>query len=329
MKTFKIKNRVAEYDVSKIIFGTTYLGNYNNKPEAFSHLQEYYDLGGRCIDSARVYSNLTPDDIYPSESVIGEWLEKTGLRKDIIISTKGAHPPYDDMNCSRLSSRDINYDLNESLKALKTDYIDIYWLHRDDEKVAVEDIIITLNRLIDMGKIKIIGASNWSAKRIAQANNFARENNLIGFSAGQIQWSLAKTSQKELNDDTLICMDKDEYNFYKDNNLSLMAYNSQSKGLFSKLFEYDGDITKLPQKVKDRFLSESNREENLKAFEKVKLLANKYKVSPAVICLSFITNNNLNAGAVIGCSNITQIRDSMCAQDFILLKEEVEYLNNI
>ncbi len=322
MKTFKI----ADMEISSIIFGTTYLGNYNDYDKAFSHLDEYYNYGGRCIDTARIYSNFAPEDICPSETVIGEWLKAKKNRDEIVIVTKGAHPPFGAMDKSRLSYDDIAFDLDESLKALQIDYTDVYFLHRDDGSIPVEQIMTSLNKLVLSGKIKAIGASNWSGRRIAMANEYALNNGLTPFSTSQIQWCLAKASSKDLNDDTLICMDESEFKFYKSSQIPVMAFNAQAKGLFTKLVEFDGDITKLPEKVVDRYLNSDNIEANLAYYEKVIDLSSKHNVTPTVINLAYITSNEITAGAIIGCSNINQIKDSMAASNFTLTKEEIAYL---
>ena len=157
MKTFAIENDHTSLVVSRVIFGTTYLGNLPDPGEAYRQMDRYFELGGRCIDTARIYSNLEPDDRYPSEKRIGEWLRRSGVRKEVVLSTKGGHPPFGRMEDCRLSRRDLWQDLEESLDALQTDYIDLYWLHRDNAAVTVAEVIDTLNEFVDQGLVRCIG----------------------------------------------------------------------------------------------------------------------------------------------------------------------------
>lgn len=325
MKTFQIMNDRHQLKISKLIFGTTYIGNIEQQ-QAFEQMDTYYRLGGRCIDTARIYSNLEPTDKRPSEEVIGEWMEKHHLRQEIVISTKGGHPPYGDMNASRLTKRELETDLQQSLQALKTDYIDLYWLHRDDENLPVGEIMETLHTFVKAGKVRCLGASNWSIDRIEQANQYAKEHQLTPFSASQIQWSLGKTTPKNMSDETLVCMNNENYTQYLKKQIPIFAFESQAKGLFSKLAQMPE--AELPIKVKQRFLAADNRDINLAIASKVMKLAQQYQVSPAVISLAYITCNPLTAGAIIGCSNTKQLEDSMKAADFDLSENEVNWLGD-
>lgn len=323
MKRFLIQNEKHELQVSKVIFGTTYLGNMGEK-EAFPQLDRYFELGGRCIDTARIYSNFEPDDRRPSEEVIGAWFQSTGLRKEIVLSTKGAHPPFGKMDQSRLGRDDLCFDLEQSLNALKTDYIDLYWLHRDDVNVPVEGVVDTLNDFARQGMVRCFGASNWSVERLLEANSYAEKSGQLGFSASQIQWSLALCTPQSLGDPTLVCMTDETRRAYLEHGIPVMAYNAQAKGLFSKLAQCGEED--LPQKVKKRFLCSELRQENLARFHRVMELSKQYGVSPAVITLAFLTGQKLPTGTIIGCSKISQLEDSMMAQDFQLKPEEIRWL---
>lgn len=324
MKTFAIENDHTSLVVSRVIFGTTYLGNLPDPGEAYRQMDRYFELGGRCIDTARIYSNLEPDDRYPSEKRIGEWLRRSGVRKEVVLSTKGGHPPFGRMEDCRLSRRDLWQDLEESLDALQTDYIDLYWLHRDNAAVTVAEVIDTLNEFVDQGLVRCIGVSNWSTGRLLEANAYARKAGKTGFSASQIQWSLARCTPQMLGDETLVCMTEQIRREYEEHQIPVMAYNAQAKGLFSKLAVMPEE--QLPDKVKRRFLSGPYREENLRRAARVMELSRRYGVSPAVVAIGYLTSQTLPAGAIVGCSSIAQLEDSMRAQDFTLTAEEVAWL---
>lgn len=301
--------------ISDIILGGDYIGTLVDKKTAFNMFDIFKDQGGTCIDTANLYTNGL------SEEILGEWLKKSG-RDKIFVSTKGGHPNPETMNISRLSKKELEADLNQSLKRLSTDYADIYFLHRDDTSKPVGEIIETLNTFINQGKIKSLGASNWTAKRIAEANLYAREKGLKGFSFSQIKYSLAQTNPDYCDDPTLVEMNEGEYEFYQKSKVAVFAFASQGKGFFSKLA------------MGEEFLSPKSKEryyctENLKRFKAVEEIKNKYHISSAATVLAYVySDKNINASAIIGAKNKIQLSDCLSASNFVLTPEEIEYLKN-
>lgn len=324
MKTFFIQNPSGQLAVSKLIFGTTYLGNMHDYAPGFEQMDCYFELGGRCIDTARIYSNFEPNDKRPSEEVIGEWMHANGVRKELVLSTKGGHPAYGHMDKPRLSSAELREDLSRSLEALQTDYADIYWLHRDDERVPVGSIMETLHSFVKTGEVRFLGASNWSLKRIAEANAYAAEHGLTPFSASQIQWSYATATPTDMGDETLVCVNEEIYAAHLQNHLPIFAFEAQAKGFFSKISTMPEEA--LPAKVRKRFLNPTNRALNLAKADKVQTLCHKYGVTPAVISLAYITCNPVQAGAIFGCSNLAQLKENMSAMDFELSADDIAWM---
>lgn len=322
MNTFKLYNQNGSIEYSKLAFGTSDMG-YDDPEDAYARLDEYVRLGGRTIDTARVYSLFYPGDERPAERVVGEWLKRTGLRDQLQISTKGCHPCMFTWK-DRVTVQDLDEDVATSLEELGTDHVEIYWLHRDDVKLEVGLIMEGLHKYVKQGVIKQIGASNWTLPRILEANAYAKAHGLTPFSASQIQWSYAKATPKDLGDETLISMDDATFAGYQAADLSVFAYSPQAKGFFSKFLALGEDG--LPEKPKNRFLNDGNRAVNLQKVRNIEAFCKKFNVSPAVACLAYITcNPNLNAGAVIGASRIDQVQDSMNAANFSLTPEEFEY----
>src|SRR5688500_15411709 len=140
--------------VSALCLGTANFGADLNGEEAQTLLDVFVEQGGTFIDSASVYCNWIPGPRSSSEKIIGAWLKETGLRDQLVIATKGAHPELNSMYVSRLSHDEIVADLDASLANLGTDRIDLYCLHRDDVNVPVEGIIDTLHELVKAGKLR-------------------------------------------------------------------------------------------------------------------------------------------------------------------------------
>jgi aryl-alcohol dehydrogenase-like predicted oxidoreductase len=148
---FKYVNGIK---VSSIVLGSDSFGTIIDEQTAFSLMDKFCSFGGNTIDTARIYGAHFGGDAGDSEAVIGKWLSKRGKREDVVISTKCAHPNLATMDISRLSKKEIEDDVDKSLVTLKTDYIDILWLHRDDINVSVDEIIDTLDGLVKKGKIR-------------------------------------------------------------------------------------------------------------------------------------------------------------------------------
>ncbi len=312
MKTITIRSQSHALAVSSVIMGSTYFDTRLPESLVFALLDEYFALGGNCIDTARVYGQPAVGQPSASEEVIGRYLKaRPGLRETMIISTKGGHPPFENMHAPRLDEASLRADLSGSLKSLGTDYADIYFLHRDDPRLPVSQIMPTLDAFVKEGKVRCLGASNWSTARIEEANSYALSHGLTPFSVSQIQWSLAATTPEQCGDDTLVCMTEEEYRWYRDNQFPVLCYSSQSKGFFSKAIAQGTDG--LNEKIRARFLTP----ENLEKLEKVKALCAAQPLSPAAAVLLYLTHNQFPAAAIIGCSSVEQLRDSLSGRDFI------------
>lgn len=144
----------------RIVLGTTKVG-IHGRDSAYEMLDTYVELGGRHIDTAHIYSDWIPGERGRSETVIGEWLKRRGNRDELVITTKGAHPPRDDITNFRSDRASVRSDCEESLKRLGVEQVDLYYLHRDDVNRPVADVVETLEELRREGKIKAYGGSNW------------------------------------------------------------------------------------------------------------------------------------------------------------------------
>lgn len=293
---------------SRILLGTAYFGDGISEQDAFLMMDKFRELGGTHIDTARLYANGI------SEEIVGSWMLSRGAH-EMLVSSKGGYYDMDMGEKPRITEADIRFDLDCSLNALKSDTIDFYWLHRDDENKGVDEIIYFMNALVKEGKIKKFGASNWTSKRIFEANKYAKEKGLMGFSASQIRFNPAYCIGERTG---LIGMDFDEFEFYKKNNMPVVAYSSQAKGFFSKMAEQG--VESLSKKAKKRYLCD----ENLNRLEVLKKLSKKYDVSVAgVICGAFSSFDIPEVFPVIGGSRLAQIVDSLSGKDVKLEKSEL------
>ncbi len=296
---------------SKILLGTAYFGDTISKVEAFAMMDAYYELGGRHIDTAHLYADGE------SEKVVGKWL-KDRKPADMFVSTKGGYYEPDLKELPRINEKEIRSDLEKSLNALGVPQIEFYWLHRDDENTPVSEIIELMNHLVEEGKIKKFGASNWRSERIFLANEYAKENNLMGFSASQIRFNPAYCLGERGG---LVGMDAKEFSFYRQNNMPVVAYSSQAKGFFSKMAEQGEDS--LSEKAKKRYFCE----ENLRRLEIIKKIAKMHHCSVAsAVCGVLCSISEVDVFPVIGGRTVSQIADSMPGADITVSSEEIREL---
>ncbi len=299
---------------SKILLGTAYFGETISEKDSFEIMDVYYEMGGRHIDTARLYAEGE------SEKIIGKWLSERNY-DDIFLSTKGGFQRTSDLPVSRLTEDELRADLEKSLNALKIPTIEFYWLHRDDERLPVSEIITSMNKFVSEGKIKKFGASNWKINRIEEANRYAESNGLMGFSASQIRFSPAIIAPGGNADRTLVDMDKESFYYYADKKMPVAAYASQGKGFFSKMASMgEGGLS---EKSKERYLCE----ENLRRLEKIKTLSEKYNCSIAsAVCGVLCALKDVDVFPIIGGSKTAQIIDSMAGADIALTDEEAKSL---
>ncbi len=302
--------------VSKIVMGGYGMGDEKDYQLTCSQLDYYLSQGGNCIDTARRYG------FGVSEQTIGRWMRERGNRNQIFLCTKGGHPPKESLHISRLSRQEIDSDLEESLRDLGTDRVELYFLHRDDVTRPVSDIMETLDRHVRSGKVLALGASNWSPERIEEANRFARENGLTPFSASQIQWSLARTTPEMLRDDTLQTMNPQAYEWYQREQMPVFSFSSQSSGFFQRYIAHDN----APIDPKIQKWSKYLTPENQKRAERIKELSRETGYSVSGLALAYLTGNLVPTLPIIGCGSMETLRDSLAQTDIVLTQEQIAYL---
>ncbi len=221
-------------DASRIVMGGVQLIDETDTPLSFRLLDTYVDCGGNFLDTANIYGKWLPEARNSSERNIGAWLKARGNRDSLIIGTKGAHPEISTMEVPRMSEPEVRHDLEESLRALGIDRIDLYWLHRDDRNKPVEEILSLLEKFVKEGHIRHYGCSNWRTDRIREAIHISREKGWQGFCANQMQWSMAILNRENIGDKTTVDMDDGMLALHRDTGLAAIPYSSQAMGLFEK-----------------------------------------------------------------------------------------------
>jgi aryl-alcohol dehydrogenase-like predicted oxidoreductase len=299
----------------RIIFGTLPLVNTDAK--TLSLLDSVMEAGCHAFDTAHAYGQGA------SEQVLGDWMQTRGNRSDVIVIDKGAHPAAEG---NRVDPENIRQDLEESLCRLKTDYIDLYLLHRDDPAVAVGPIIEILNDLNNEGKIVLFGASNWTQKRLQEANEYAQISGLSAFSVASNQYSLAIQYDDPYPGTLSINGASDDSAWYKQTQFPLLAWSSLARGFFSGKFNRDNlDAFIDPQSlISIRCYA---REDNFIRLNRARQLAEQRGATVPQVALAYVFQTGLNCFAVTGSLDPVHFRKNIESLEIDLTEEEVSWLD--
>lgn len=320
---------IGDVRVSQLALGCMTFYSPISVADAEYSMDYCLDRGINLFDTARVYGawHDVPNAMGLCERIMGDYFQKRGNRDKIVLATKGAHPPFDDMSKNRLTRKDIAEDLDASLKDLKTDYADIWFLHRDHPDCDLHELMNALNDQVKAGKIRVLGASNWTVKRIREANKIAEENGWAPFKVSQIEWSLAYLGKENVPDPTTVAMDETELAEYKKGDLALMLFSSQARGFFQKAIAAGG-FEELLKNEKTKGVAEKyNYPCNIDRIERVKELAAYYKVDPGAVVVAYLTSQpDFAPIPILGHSRVEQLKEDLTHPDLQLTPYQIREL---
>ena len=291
----------TDLEVSRLCLGTVNYGVTLDQSEVNAQLEAFFSLGGNFLDTAHVYSNWLPGETSRSEKMVGKAL-KAFDRKQVIVSTKGAHFDFAKPEISRVAPENIIKDLGESLDHLDTDYVDLYFLHRDNTAVPVGELIDCLDEQVQKGRIRWIGCSNWTLERVKEAADYSRRTGKARFAVNQLMWSLAKINRSGIPDDYVL-MDEKTMAFSAENAMGIMSYTSLAKGYFTKRWKgmtLGTDLTKVYQNP-----------ENDRIFEEIRALPDAEAVTRH--CLRYFVDQPVVTVPIVSCNHAEQLAECCAA----------------
>ena len=217
--------------IAPLAFGGNVFGWSADEKRSFELLDAFVDAGFNLIDTADVYSAWVPGNRGgESETIIGKWLQRSGKRDKVVISTKVAkwveHPGLSPMNIAQA--------VDGSLQRLQTDHIDLYLAHEDDASVPMEETLGAFGRLIEAGKVRAIGASNFTADRFADALNVSTQHHLPRYEVLQPEYNLVSRADYERDFEPLI----------RRENIGVISYYALASGFLSGKYRSAADLTK-------------------------------------------------------------------------------------
>lgn len=220
-------------EISPLVLGGNVFGWTADKAASFRILDRFAERGGVMIDTADVYSAwVSGHQGGESESVIGEWLRSSGKRDQVLIATKVGMLPGE--GGEKLAPARIAAAAEASLRRLGVETIDLYFAHQDDEDVAQADYLAAFGKLIDAGKVRALGASNFHAMRLKSALDLAAKEGLPHFRVLQPEYNLVsrRKFEGELQD---LCIT---------HNLGVIPYYGLASGFLTGKYRSEADLSK-------------------------------------------------------------------------------------
>ena len=300
MISYVLKNDRYEMKVPALTFGAAGFERNDCDDVYFEFLDKYVELGGWCIDTARVYCDWLENGHDSSEGVIGRWLKARNNRDKICIATKGGHPEMGHMDESRLSREELTKDLEASLRVLGVDYVDIYYHHRPDPETPLEETARALDGIVRSGKALYVGISNYNKEQTIEIAKLFKEMG-TPFIINQRKYSMF---DRTIETDGL----KD---YASKNGIGIITFCPLAQGLLT-----DRYLHGIPQdsriRTDGRFLKENAiTEETLAKINALNEIAKKRGESLAQMALAWILRDGDITSVLIGASKPAQILDNI------------------
>jgi aryl-alcohol dehydrogenase-like predicted oxidoreductase len=303
----------SNIEVSPLAFGGNVFGWTVDEPSAFELLDHFIESGFNLIDTADVYSRWVPGNSGgESETIIGNWMKARGNREQVIVATKVGM----EMGPGKkgLSKSYILTAVEDSLRRLKTDYIDLYQSHVFDPETPQEETLSAYTGLISQGKVRAIGASNFTAEQLAEALRISDQYGYPRYTSLQPLYNLYVRADYETNLEP-ICMQ---------NGIGVIPYYSLASGFLTGKYRSEADLSKSPrgQGVK-KYLNERGFR-ILKALDHV---AEKHNATPAQVALAWLIARPSITAPIASATNREQLDELIGATTLQLDPESMELLN--
>jgi aryl-alcohol dehydrogenase-like predicted oxidoreductase len=303
--------------VSRLSFGSMTFGNDPSitaiykvtQEDAQTMVNKALDAGINFFDTADGYAGGQ------SEIMLGKTL--ADRRKDVVITTKVGFRTGDPLTQAGLSRRHILFSCEQSLKRLNTDYIDLYILHKEDPYTPLEETLETLNTLVQSGKVRYVGFSNWTVWKAALAWQMQKERGWAPFCNGQLYYSLIGRD-----------VEHDMVPFMQHAGIGMTIWSPLASGFLS------GKYTRENLKDQDNRLSgfdiiPFDKEKGFEVVEVMKKIAAAHNASPAQVALAWLLSKPVVSSITVGASKIHQLEDNLKAVDVELSGDDLKQLNDL
>lgn len=294
--------------IRPFVLGGNVFGMTADRAASFAILDRFVEQGGGMIDTADVYSAWVPGHKGgESETMMGAWLKESGAREHIMVATKVGMMP------GGLKPDSIRAAVQGSLDRLGVDVIDLYFAHKDDPDVPLDEVLGAFGELIDAGTVRSIGASNYSAERLAEALRVADAKGLPRFTA----------MQPELN-----LLDRDQYEgalqqLCIDEGLGVVTYFSLASGYLSGKYRGAGDLGKSPRGARAKPYMEGKGPSVLAVMDRI---AGETGASLSQIALAWVAAQPGVTAPIASATSVEQLDDILASEGLALTGDQLAAL---
>lgn len=284
--------------VTPLCLGGNVFGWTIDEPASYEVLDAYVEMGGNFIDTADVYSTWAPGNAGgESEIILGRWMKARGNREKVIIATKcGSKMPAGE----GLGRAWIHQAVDDSLKRLQTDFIDLYQSHIDDANTPLEETMEAFNELVRAGKVRALGCSNFSGARLQQALDVSKQHAFARYECIQPKYNLVS---REYETDPMPAVQQ--------NNIGCIPYSSLASGFLTGKYKRDAAMpeSKRAGGVQQRYFND----EAFAVLAKVEVLAKDLNATPAQVALAWLMQQPTITAPIASATSVAQMRELMGA----------------
>jgi len=298
--------------IAPLVLGGNVFGWTADQTTSFAVLDAFVAGGGTMIDTADAYSAWVPGHSGgESESVIGAWLKHSGKRDQVQIASKVGMLPGD--GGEKLAPARIAAACDASLRRLGVETIDLYFAHQDDEAVPQEEVLAAFGKLVDAGKIRALGASNFHASRLKSANDVAREMDLPRYHVLQPEYNLVSRHKFE----------GELQSFCVENNIGVVPYYGLASGFLTGKYRNADDFSKSVRGGRMQEFLDGNGPAVLAAMDSI---AEETGASLAQIALAWLKEQPAVTAPIASATSVEQVEDLLGAINLTLTTEQLDRL---
>lgn len=303
--------------VSELCLGTMQWGWTTDEVTGHAVMDAFMEAGGNFIDTADVYSRWAPNNPGGvSEEVIGRWMKARGNRHDVVLATKVRGRMWDGPNGEGLSRGHILRAVDDSLRRLQTDYIDLYQTHSDDRDTPLEETLSALDDVVRAGKVRYIGASNYHAWRLMSGLWISDRDRLARFDSVQPHYNLAHRDEFERELKPLC----ETYG------LGVTPYSPLAGGFLTGKYRPDKPAEGArSENIQKRYFNERG----WKVLERLGDVAQDRGLTKSQVALAWQLSQPVITSPIIGANSVEQLRESLGATGQTLTPEEIDALNQV
>ena len=292
MTTSRIPIPKTELSVYPLCLGGNVFGWSADEAQSHDVLDAYTSHGGNFIDTADVYSEWKDGNSGgDSEAIIGSWLKKRGNRSEVVIATKVAKLS----TRPGLSAANIKAAIDDSLKRLQSDYIDIYYAHEDDQNTPLEETLGAFDEIVKSGKVRYIAASNYNSARLKEAIEISKANNFVQYIAIQNHYNLLE--RKDYESDMAPAL--------KDLGLSGIPFFALARGFLSGKYRKGATVESVRAGGVANYLNDAG----YALLEKLDVLAKSHNASVSAIAIAWLRAQPTISAPIASARTVAQLNE--------------------